>query len=211
MNQHHVGTMPSSATPSSTTTPRQLGQLLKGDESYGPYFSSKLLTIEPIELRSYEHLEYSPLVNQRAHRVGSEWRVANPAVLEEYTQLLGILAFKPQLDAMDSMSVTYFLFLQDRVEEALARFKAIDATKLPTRLQHDYFQCYAAFYEGDLASARGLASKYADHPVSALEDALCRCDHAARRNRRQGHEERKDRQTRPREAAGRSRRHGADV
>lgn len=131
----------------------------------GPYFESSLITLDPIERRSYEHLEYSPLVNQRAHRVGSEWRVANPAVLEEYSELLGILAFKPQLDAMDSMSVTYYLFLQDRVEEALDRFKAIDATKLPTRLQHDYFQCYAAFYEGELAAARGLAAKYADHPV----------------------------------------------
>lgn len=131
----------------------------------GPYFASSLITLDPIERRSYEHLEYSPLVNQRAHRVGSEWRVANPAVLEEYSQLLRILAFKPQLDAMDGMSVAYFLFLQDRVEEALGRFKAIDAAKLPTRIQHDYFQCYAAFYEGELAAARGLAAKYADHPV----------------------------------------------
>jgi hypothetical protein len=125
----------------------------------GPYFTSKLLTIAPIELRSYEHLEYSPLVNQRAHRLGSEWRIANPAVLQQYTQLLTALAHKPQLDAMDSMSVVYYLFLQDRVEEALARFKAVDATKLPTRLQHDYFQCYAAFYEGDVAAARGVATK----------------------------------------------------
>ena len=125
----------------------------------GPYFASKLLTIEPIELRSYEHLEYSPLVNQRAHRLGNEWRIANPAVLQQYTQLLTALAHKPQLDAMDSMSVVYYLFLQDRVEEALARFKAIDATKLATRLQHDYFQCYAAIYEGDVAAARGVASK----------------------------------------------------
>ncbi|OYW77116.1 MAG: hypothetical protein B7Z37_05580 [Verrucomicrobia bacterium 12-59-8] len=131
----------------------------------GPYFSSKLLTLDPIERRSYEHLEYSPLVNQRAHRVGSEWRIANPAVLEQYTNLLDILAYKPQLDAMDNMSVAYFLFLQDRVEEALTRFKSIDAAKLPTKNQHDYFQCYAAFYEGDLAAARGLAAKYADHPV----------------------------------------------
>ncbi len=134
-------------------------------EACGPYFTSKLLTLDPIERRSYEQLEYSPLVNQRAHRVGGEWRIANPAVLEQYTQLLGILAHKPQLDAMDNLSVTYFLFLQDRVEEALARFKSVDAAKLPTKIQHDYFQCYAAFYEGDLASARGLAAKYADHPV----------------------------------------------
>jgi hypothetical protein len=131
----------------------------------GPYLASALLTLDPIERRSYEQLEYSPLVNQRAHRVGSEWRIANPAVLEQYTSLLNILAHKPQLDAMDSLSVAYFLFLQDRVEEALARFKSVDAAKLPTKIQHDYIQCYAAFYEDDLADARGLAAKYADHPV----------------------------------------------
>ena len=134
-------------------------------DACGPYFSSKLLTLDPIERRSYEQLEYSPLVNQRAHRVGGEWRIANPAVLEQYTMLLGILAHKPQMDAMDNLSVAYFLFLQDRVEEALARLKSVDASKLPTKIQHDYFQCYAAFYEGDLAAARGLAAKYADHPV----------------------------------------------
>jgi autotransporter-associated beta strand protein len=131
----------------------------------GPYLASSLLTLDPIERRSYEQLEYSPLINQRAHRVGSEWRIANPAVLEQFTNLLGILAHKPQLDAMDNLSVAFFLFLQDRVEEALARLKSVDAAKLPTKIQHDYFQCYAAFYEGDLAAARGLAAKYADHPV----------------------------------------------
>ena len=134
-------------------------------DACGPYFASKLLMLDPVERRSYEQLEYSPLVNQRAHRVGNEWRIANPAVLEQYTKLLGILAHKPHLDAMDNLSVAYYLFLQDRVEEALARFKAIDASKLPTKIQHDYFQCYAAFYEGDLAAARGLAEKYADYPV----------------------------------------------
>jgi hypothetical protein len=159
MNLHHVGDEAVFSYAFLHNDAAMLGQLLKDDDGYGPYFASKLLSIEPIELRSYEHLDYSPLVNQRAHRLGSEWRIANPAVLQQYTQLLTALAHKPQLDAMDSMSVVYYLFLQDRVEEALARFKAVDATKLPTRLQHDYFQCYAAFYEGDVAAARGIASK----------------------------------------------------
>jgi hypothetical protein len=166
MNQHHVVDDEIFSYAFLHNDAGTLGQGLKEDVlDFGPYFASKLVSIDPIELRSYEHLEYSPLVNQRAHRLGSEWRVANPAVLQQYTALLAALAHKPQLDAMDSMSVVYYLFLQDRVEEALARFKAIDATKLPTRLQHDYFQCYAAFYEGETAAARGIASKYADHPV----------------------------------------------
>lgn len=159
MNQHHIGDDAVFSYAFLHNDAAMLGQLLKDDGGYGPYFASKLLTLEPIELRSYEHLEYSPLVNQRAHRLGSEWRIANPAVLQQYTHLLTALAHKPQLDAMDTMSVVYYLFLQDRVEEALARFKAVDATKLPTRLQHDYFQCYAAFYEGDVAAARGGASR----------------------------------------------------
>ena len=144
MNQHHVGDDAVFSYAFLHNDAAMLGQFLKEDDGYGPYFASKLLTIEPIELRSYEHLEYSPLVNQRAHRLGSEWRIANPAVLQQYTQLLNALAHKPQLDAMDSMSVVYYLFLQDRVEEALARFKALDATKLPTRLQHDYLPSYRA-------------------------------------------------------------------
>ncbi len=159
MNQHHIGDDAVFSYALLHNDAAMIGQLLKEQDGYGPYFASKLLTIEPIELRIYEHLEYSPLVNQRAHQLGSEWRIANPAVLQQYTQLLTALAHKPQLDAMDSMSVVYYLFLQDRVEEALARFKAVDASKLPTRLQHDYFQCYAAFYEGDVAAARGIASK----------------------------------------------------
>jgi hypothetical protein len=167
MNQHHVMDQAVFSYAFLHNDAATLRTWLRADDAidFGPCFASTLVTRDPIELRSYEHLEYSPLVNQRAHRVGNEWRIANPAVLHEYTSLLGILAHKPQLDAMDSMSVTYFLFLQDRVEEALARFKAIDSTKLPTRLQHDYFQCYAALYEGNLAAARGLAGKYADHSV----------------------------------------------
>ncbi len=132
----------------------------------GPWLSSKLILLDPIERRSYEHLEYSPLVNQRAHRIGSDWRIANPAVLGQYRGLLNVLAHKPQLDAGDNMSVSYYLFLQDRVDEALARFRPIDAKALPTKIQHDYLRCYADFYEGNLADARGIASQYADFPVA---------------------------------------------
>jgi hypothetical protein len=66
---------------------------------------------------------------------------------------------------MDNLSVAYFLFLQDRVDEALARFKTVDANALPTKLQHDYLKCYADFYEDNLAEARGIAAKYADFSV----------------------------------------------
>lgn len=131
----------------------------------GPWLATKLLAIDPIERRAYEHLEYNPLINQRAHRLGGEPRIANPVLRGQYQALLRILAHKPQLDAIDAMSVVYYLFLQDRMEEALARFAAIRAEDLPTRLQHDYFRCYAALYESKAGEARVIAGPYAQHPV----------------------------------------------
>ena len=52
------------------------------------------------------------------------------------------------------------------MEEALARFHSVDAKALPTKIQHDYFRCYADFYEGNLAEARGIAANYTGHPVA---------------------------------------------
>jgi hypothetical protein len=132
----------------------------------GPFLASTLVVLDPVERRAYEHLEYSPLVNQRAHRLGNEARIANPAILAQYRALLAILAHKPALEAADHMSTTYYLLLQDRVAEALARFQLADAKGLPTRLQHDYFRCHAAFYQNNLAEARGIAAQYSDYPLA---------------------------------------------
>jgi len=146
-----------------------LGEWLRHRDDFlsqcGPWLDSTLIRIDPIERRAYQHLEYSPLVNQRAHRLGAGNRIANPVFRAQYQSLLGILSYKPSLDAMDQMSVVYYLFLQDRVEEALARFHAIKPESLPTRVQYDYFRCYAAFYEEQLDEARNVARQYADYPV----------------------------------------------
>jgi hypothetical protein len=169
LNQHHVWNEPNARYAFVHNDAGVLREWLRHRDDFlgqcGDWLDTRLATIDPVERRSYEHLEYSPLVNQRTHRLGAEARIANPVLLAQYRHLLGILAYRPTLSATDSLSVTYYLFLQDRVAEALARFKAIPADAVPTRLQHDYFRCYAAFYEEQLAEARGIAAKYADHPV----------------------------------------------
>ena len=131
----------------------------------GPFLDSRLLAIDPVERRAYEHLEYSPLVNQRAHRLGAEPKIANPVFREQYRRLLQILAHKPAPDAADQLSVVYYLFLQDRIGEALARLHAIKPEAVTAKLQFDYLRCYAAFYEDQTAAARGLAAEYSDYPV----------------------------------------------
>ena len=169
LEQRHVWSEPIYRYAIGYNLPDPLREWLRHREDFlaqtGPWLATKLLTIDPIERRAYEHLEYSPLVNQRAHLLGGEPRIPNPVFRGQYQSLLRILAHKPALDAIDQMSVVYYLFLQDRVEEALARFAAIQPETLPTRLQHDYFRCYAAFYQEKLADARAIAAAHAQHPV----------------------------------------------
>jgi hypothetical protein len=131
----------------------------------GPRLEAKLVQIDPLERRTYEHLEYSPLVNQRAHRLGAGNKIANPVLRGQYQALLTSLAHQATLDPVDQVSVVYYLFLQDRVEEALARLHTIQPEQLATRLQLDYLRCYAALYESQPAEARGIAVQYANHPV----------------------------------------------
>ena len=61
--------------------------------------------------------------------------------------------------------MVYYLFLQDRVAEALARFDAVDAKNLPSQLQIDYMRCYVAFYRERPEEAAKIAARYADHSV----------------------------------------------
>ena len=146
-----------------------LGEWLRHQDAFlgqcGPLLQSKLLEIDPIERRTYQHLEYSPLVNQRVLPVGGTRFIPNPVFREQYYALLNLLAYKPTLDPIDEMSVVYYLFLQDRVEEALPRLQKVKAELLPTKLEYDYFRAYGAFYEENLAAARGLANQYVDYPV----------------------------------------------
>ena len=141
--------------------------LMQGDflNSCGRYLDSELVTIDPIARRAYQHLEYKPLVNNRAHMVGGQRKILNERIRGQYRQFMTILSQKAALDDEDQLSTVYYLFLQDRAAEALARLATVDVKKLPTGMQYDYFQAYAAFYQADAAKARKIASRYADYPV----------------------------------------------
>jgi hypothetical protein len=123
------------------------------------------LTIDPVETHEYQHLEYSPLVNARAHQLGAGRKILNDVFWQQYHEFIALLVHKPQLSNDDNLTVAYYLLLQDRIEEGLAFFAKVDAEKLATRLQYDYFQCYTAFYKEQPDTALKIAEKYADYPV----------------------------------------------
>ena len=138
----------------------------------GTYIDSPLLTIDPVARKAYQHLDYRPLVNARAHALGKRRQILNDRFHAQYHRLLKILSYRRELVDAELMAVVYYLLLQDRVEEGLDFFGRVNADKLATRLQHDYFTAYLDFYSDQPKQARAIADKYADHPVDRWRDAF---------------------------------------
>ena len=131
----------------------------------GAYIDCKLLTIDPVARKTYEHMEYKPLVNARAHRLGRRYKIVNDRFYQQYQRLLKVLSYRPKLDDTDWAAVTYYLLLQDRVDEALGFFDQINPRKVATRLQYDYLKACVSFYQEDTKEARAIAEKHREHPV----------------------------------------------
>ncbi|HTN76385.1 MAG TPA: hypothetical protein VL096_14100, partial [Pirellulaceae bacterium] len=127
---------------------------------------------DPVARRSYEHLEYKPLVNARAHSLGQRRQIVNDRFYQQYLRLLRELAYQPKLESDDWLTVTYYLLLQDRVEEALATFQRVNQGQVTTQLQYDYCAAYLNFFGDDHAAARAIATKYAKHPVDRWRDTF---------------------------------------
>ena len=63
----------------------------------GEYLDSPLLVLDPVERRTYEHLDYRPLINPRAHQVGLSRVILNGDFLAQYQQLMSVLSFRREL------------------------------------------------------------------------------------------------------------------
>ncbi|MGR3319761.1 MAG: hypothetical protein ACUZ8O_14945 [Candidatus Anammoxibacter sp.] len=131
----------------------------------GLYLDSGLATIDPVERRTYQHMEYSPLVNPRAHFFGKKRKILNERFYDQYQLFMKILSYKQKLDDNDLIAISYAMLLQDRVDEAFTYFKQIKHENVQTKLQYEYLKAYLAFYSHDYKTARSIASQYTDYPV----------------------------------------------
>lgn len=143
----------------------------------GPRIVSPLLTFTSHEDGGYEHLEYLPLVNPRAHRVGGRRRILNDKLFEQYQRLLTSLAMAPRPTSQEQLALVYYLLVQDRLEEGIARFalidpKEVESEHVPAKIQYDYLRAYLACRQGDLLAARPLAAAYLDYPVARWRTAF---------------------------------------
>src|SRR5207249_9314296 len=133
-------------------------------ECAGP-IRSPLLAVDPVARHQYEHLEYKPLANARAHSLGHRRQIVNNRLHEQYHRFLKLLSYHAQLNDDNKLAICYYLLLQDRVEEALATFAQVQADRLATRLQYDYCAAYLDLFADEPQRARAIASRYLDYPV----------------------------------------------
>ncbi len=131
----------------------------------GLWIDAPLLKIDPIDHNLHEHLEYAPLVNPRAHRVGAEHRILNTRFRANYERFMKVLSYKPALDDEDRLAVVWSMTLQDRVADALAWFGRVDRKRIAEQVQYDYLGAYLAFYRSDVEGARRIASGYEQYHV----------------------------------------------
>ncbi|VAX41456.1 hypothetical protein MNBD_PLANCTO02-681, partial [hydrothermal vent metagenome] len=85
----------------------------------GGWINSPLLTIDLTERKVLEHFEYKPLVNARAHTLGARRKIVNDRFVLQYHHLLNDFAYRRTLSDENLLVVTYYLLLQDRVDEAI--------------------------------------------------------------------------------------------
>ncbi|HUV39530.1 MAG TPA: hypothetical protein VMY39_07935, partial [Planctomycetota bacterium] len=138
----------------------------------GGYIDTRPLTVDPVIRKSYQHMEYSPLVNARAHKLGQKREVVNDRFHAQYGRLMNVLGYRPKLDDDDLMAVVYYLLLQDRVEEALDFFGRVNPAKLATKIQYDYARAYMDFFKDKPTVARAIAAQYAAHGVDRWRNAF---------------------------------------
>ena len=134
-------------------------------EWVGPVLESPLLTVDPVQRKTYEHLEYDPLVNPRTHRVGARREILNPAVREQYQAYLHQAMFRPELDASERLGLVYYLVLQDRLEEALEQAAQIRGGSADEQLQKTYLQAWLDLRTLDTERALARVAPYVDHDV----------------------------------------------
>ncbi|MFC7339508.1 hypothetical protein ACFQY0_20115 [Haloferula chungangensis] len=130
----------------------------------GASLQSPLLTIDPVEHLDWQSLEFDPLVNPRIHSFGDNPRLSFETARQHYESYLDQLSWKAELSAEDQLHLSWFLFLQDRIEEAIARFEKVESNKLSTKLSYDYLQALTHFHRAEPNKSREIAAKHQHLP-----------------------------------------------
>ena len=119
-----------------------------------------LLPIDPVARRTFEHLEYAPLVNARQFQLGAKRQIVNERFHAQAHRFLWELSHAKALSDDDALAVVQMLLAQDRIEEARQWFAKVRPEGTATRLQYDYAAAVLALHAGDGERAKALATPH---------------------------------------------------
>jgi hypothetical protein len=138
----------------------------------GLVLRSPLLTIDPVVRDMYQHLEYHPLVNARAHQVGKQRQILNDRLFTQYQQWLQLLSYERIPTDQQRLQSVYYLLVQDRMAEAMEQFQQVNRERIYTALQYDYCHAYLSMSQGDPETALSIATRYDNYPVDRWQEAF---------------------------------------
>ena len=149
---------------------QRMGEYLSQREDFltrcGPSISSPLVNSEPVKRVWYEHLEFKPLINSRAHQLSDRPWIANQSLAAHYESLLQRLSHQAELSADDRLEVLYYLLLQDRISDGLRWFADIDATAISAPVPYAYAKAWLGLASGKPEVAQQVIEEQKDlqHP-----------------------------------------------
>ena len=146
----------------------------------------EMIGIDAEDLGAYEHLEYAPLTNARAHKLGPKLRILNAGLAAQYASFLDLVAHRPVPTPEDLLAATSYFAAQDRADALLYTLGRVQPATITERMQYDYLAAYAACLAGEPMRARELVNRWRDNPVdrwrtrfSALAAMIAELDGAA--------------------------------
>ncbi len=140
----------------------------------GCNFNSKLLNVD--DSNNYDvfnHLDYHPLLNARVHKIGQQNKlnILNREFRNTYQAFIVNLISKREISSKDYLRLSYYLILQDRIDEANNIFLKIQKSEInkysSLEIQYDYINAYLDFSVGypKFSVSRSLCRKYKDFPL----------------------------------------------
>ena len=129
---------------------------------------------KPFNLNYFTFREYHPIVNARFHQLSKEQStILNKEFSDKYVNFLKYVFEKDtEVNIEDHLVLTYYLLLQDRIDEAYAIYTSLSNTDAETaglKLQYDYMGAYFDLYKGMplFTKAKAICEKYYDYPIAS--------------------------------------------
>eukprot|EP01083_Nonionella_stella_P076146 207341_1 len=124
--------------------------------AFDPYYKSHHFVYDSMEHNKYDYKEYIPLINARKYVLGQKHNILNNKFKIQYEAFLLRCSYQSDsirtLPIRELISATYYLLLQDRIDEAMRIYQIIKertVNEMHGNPLYDYFIGYMSLYEYD--------------------------------------------------------------